>query len=228
MKNIENFESNYYFKINESDSVDVASWENSEEEEYFDEFSISFEYLIPQFNNEFDLTELSFSYIFEFYKNSSGSCEISFNDMNRPTLNLINYSLSEEGLENLKNNYTKQEISKSFEHFVIDTSVKKIKEKFSEINENYFFMGKVNKKKVILNDKLLKKLESNFYADIADFLEKIKEHKYVSLTEKYENLSKDDLEEFSVLISKSEIKSNFNSLTKQISDKQNPNKIKKI
>lgn len=228
MKNIENFESNYYFKVNESDSVDVASWENSDKEEYFDEFSISFEYLIPQFNNEFDLTELSFSYIFEFYKNSNGACEISFNDMNRPTLNLISYSLNEEGLETLKNNYTKQEINKSFDDFVIDTSVKKIKEKFSEINESYFFMGKVNKKKVILNEKLLKKLESNFYTDITDFLEKIKEHNYTPITEKYENLSKDDLEDFSALVSKSEIKSNFKNLNQAINDKPMVSKIKKI
>lgn len=233
---IEEVENNFLFKINISNKSHFPEIG----EDFYDEISFGIEFLIPSFSKKISYQEISFSYIFEIMKiedpsNKNVQCEVSFNDNNnnnRPTLNVIEYELSEEQYLKINDyNYAKTSIlNERFEDFIVNKIKNDFKRNFKKINEQFFFKEKINKENIILDKSLLKELEKNFYIDMNCFFEDIKKEKINKILEKNNILEVENLKDIINSIKIANSKFNHNKLNndlniKEINQKQNKFKV---
>lgn len=204
----------------------TTDWRDYPKEDYFDEMDFALVFTIPKAEGELGNQELVFSYRFQFYHQENGSCEVVFNDINRPTLT-IDYSTMEnfkDELGEIKKNdsYAECHISdKPFLDFVAETTIKYLSEEFSKIDEQYFFYGKVNKKKVDLNKNLLSDLRRNFQREIISTVNYLKEGDEDSILKLHDNIPKKSLSELINNIKISDTKFNYAQLNKELNSEEN-------
>ncbi|NCP98124.1 hypothetical protein GW796_07365 [archaeon] len=213
---IEKFENNFYFQIKESNKIDLSAFDSASKEEYFNDYSCAFGFLIPVLNNSFTIKEISFSYVFEFYKDENNRCEIVFNDENIPAINIVDYELDINAINELFSNVDlllEQSKGVSFQNFVIDMTSKHLKNKFVDFNEKYFFDGAIGKGKVSLNKGILKSLEKNFYTGIVGFFENLNKNSIDFNKLNISNIDAEAIDKLKCVIKNTEIKVNYNNLS---------------
>lgn len=244
-KLLNNLQNNYLSYIPSIEKVDEINALAAQEGEYFFECPIHFIFYIPsskESDNLHPIDRLSLSYVFQIYKNENKKYEIAFNDINRPNIKIQQYYANDlvdaidpnknfESLLEAEEIYFKSFHETSFANFSLDTASKEFDKFFKGINEQTFFDFKVNKNKVLLNKNLLSQLQKNFYSTLADFLEKMEQKDFLSLSEKYER-NIEVFEKFSSAIKNSEkhyeyekLKSSLNETSLGSKNERKKNKV---
>lgn len=218
---------NFIMYVDNDKGIEDRHWKSLPENQYLeDELMVNMSFFMPNKQNENIIYEVGFVYIFEFYHTRNGDIEIVFNDVNRPNVSILMYDLDEFDvthfdLEEKQKIYAKSKIDeKMFVNFFVENFDKYFKNKFLNIDEQFFFNFKINKEKVYLNKDLLEDLKANFQREVIFLTERISEKDSDSILRSNPGLSKRVVNGFIENIKGLEAVFNYEKLTKELKNEQ--------
>ncbi len=221
-------QNNFIMIVSCSDKIS-PDWNQFPKEEYFDEMNLSINFYIPTQKVSQVFYELSFSYNFEFYHQGNGKCEIVFNDSNYPTLNLALYDLTNK--DNIEPpsifNQTAPIREINFLDFATAQSIHYFQEEFAKIDEKFFFNSTINKKKVDLNQTLLKGLKTNFQKEIISVVTKLIDGDNSFILKRFSHIEKAELEDLITDLKSTDTLFNYYELNKKLNSDRATAQIKK-